>query len=789
MKGYNPQEAEPRIQKFWEKEKIFRFDPKSKSKIFSIDTPPPTVSGKMHIGHAFSFSQQDFIARYKRMKGFSIFYPFGTDDNGLATIRLIEKEKKVNSFNLGREKFVKIVLDTLEKELRPKYLADWKRLGMSCDFDIFYTTIDKHCQKISQRSFIQLYNTGREYRKRTPFFWCPECQTAIAQVEMKDKEQESQFVYMKFDTTLGRPIVIATTRPELMPACVAVHVNPKDKRYKDYIGEEAIIPFFNRKVKIETSEDADPDFGSGAVYHCTFGDMDDVEWLEKKKIKAIEVLNKDGTLNKLAGRYSGLKVREARKRIIEDLKKEGRIDKIEPITHAVKVHERCDHDIEILMTDQWFIKYLDLKKEMLEWGKKLNWHPEFMKVRFDNWVKGLKWDWCISRQRFFGIPIPVWYCKMCGEIITAAMGDLPVDPLKDSPKKPCPKCGSKAFIPEEDVLDTWATSSLTPQIAIELMPKDVQKKLFPMSLRPQAHDIITFWLFNTVVKSQLHEKKNPWGDCMISGFVLDPERHKMSKSKGNVVEPQEVFKKYSADTLRYWAAASKLGDDLPYQEKDLVTGNKFITKIVNATNFVFMQIKQKPNKPTDLLEVDRLFLTKLNELVRLSTEAFDSYEYSKARLATDKFFWQQFTSNYLELVKERVYQGGKKEKESALYVLYESLLGIIKLMAPIIPFITEELYQEYFKKYEGEKSVHICCWPEEISVKQKKTDKEVFDLLNEVIDKVRQEKAKNQKSIKAEIILSLEKKSQDKLKDVLTDLKSVLTVKEIKEGKFKVEFV
>ncbi len=789
-KQYKPQEAEEKWQKFWEKEKIFKFNEKSKKKIYSVDTPPPTVSGKMHIGHAFSYAQQDFVVRYKRMKGFNVFYPFGTDDNGLATIRLIEKEKKVKAFDLGREKFIELVLKTLKEDLRPKYVADWKKLGMSCDWDIFYTTIDEHCQRISQRSFIELYKKGREYRKRSPFFWCPECQTAIAQVEMEDKTQKSDFVYMKFDTTLGKKIVIATTRPELMAACVGIFVHPKDKRYKDFVGKEAILPFYNKKIKIKTSVDADPDFGSGAVYHCTFGDMDDVEWLAREGVKPIEIVNKDGTLNEKAGFLKGLKIKEARKKIISELKKAGKIEKIEKIEHVVKVHERCGADIEILMTEQWFIQYLDLKKQMLVWGKTLGWFPRYMRVRYENWVKGLKWDWCISRQRYYGIPIPVWYCKNCGEVILPSEEDLPVDPLKDKPKKAC-KCGSKDFEGEKDVLDTWATSSLTPRLAVELMPKALWKSLFPMDLRPQAHDIITFWLFNTVVKSQLHYKKNPWKDVMISGFVLDPEGKKMSKSKGNVIAPQDVFERYGADALRYWAASSKLGEDLPYKEKDLITGKKFVTKILNASRFVFMNLKsgEKPARPKKLHETDRLFLSQLNQIIKNATENFEKYEFSKVKNEVDNFFWKDFCDNYLEIVKNRVYSDNEEEKKSALFTLYASLLTILKIFSPITPFITEEIYQRYFRKLEKDKSIHISNWPEQVKINERKGDKEKYKLLIEILGKVRQGKARKQRSVKSPIVLYLDKKTQEKLKDLLSDLKAVTTAEEIKEDKFKVEFV
>jgi len=749
-KRYDSKQSEKKWQEFWEKEKIYSFDPKSKAEIYSVDTPPPTVSGKMHIGHAFSYAHQDFVVRFQRMLGKNIFYPFGTDDNGLATIRLIEKEKKAKAFDLGREKFIKLVLETLEKELRPRYIADWKCLGMSCQWDIFYTTIDKHCQKISQRSFIELYKKGLEYRKRTPFMWCPECQTAIAQMELKDKETSSKFIYMKFDTSIGEKITIATTRPELMPACVAVHVHPDDKRYKKFIGAKAKIPFFNREVEIKENKDVDMEFGSGVVYHCTFGDMDDVEWIEKFNIEPIEIMNKDGTLNEKAGKYKGLTSKEAREAITADMEKAGRIEKTEPIDHVVQTHERCETEIEILMTEQWFIKYLNLKKEMLQWGNKLKWHPLHMKNRYDNWVKGLKYDWCISRQRFFGIPIPVWYCKKCGEVILPDEKQLPIDPLKDKPKKPCPKCKNKEFIPEKDVLDTWATSSLTPRLAIELMPKDIQKKLYPMSLRPQAHDIITFWLFNTVVKSQLHYKVNPWDDVMISGWALDPHGRKMSKSKGNVVEPQTVIEKYSSDALRFWAAGSKLGDDLPYQEKDLVTAQKFITKLWNASKFAIMHLKDyKGKKPKKLEVIDKWILSRLTRIINSSTESFKNYEYSRTKQDVENFFWHEFCDNYLEIVKDRLYNPDKRGKEqrlSAQYGLYQTLLAILKMMAPIMPHITEELYQLYFKKLGRAKSIHISLWPslDQINGKAEK----IGNLAVYAVQKARQAKSEKNLSLK-----------------------------------------
>ncbi|MEM4244711.1 MAG: valine--tRNA ligase [Candidatus Nanoarchaeia archaeon] len=788
--NYDAKTSEVKWMEYWEKNRIYKFDLDSKNPIYSIDTPPPTVSGKMHIGHAFSYAQQDFVARFQRMLGKNVFYPFGTDDNGLATERMIEQLKNLKAAEMPRDEFVKICLETLEKDLRPKYLADWKRLGVSCDFSIFYTTINKHCQRISQWSFIDLYKKNRVYRKRTPFMWCPECQTSIAQVELNDKKKSSKFVYIKFETSKGKPITIATTRPELMPACVGIHVNPNDKRYKDFIGAKAKLPIFNREVGIYANKDVDMEFGTGVVYHCTFGDMDDVEWIEKMKIEPIEVMNKDGTFNEKAGKYKGMKSAEAREAIIKDLQDLGVVEKIEPIEHVVNVHERCGTDIEILMTDQWFIKYLDLKDDMLKWGDKLNWYPKHMKNRYDNWVKGLKYDWNISRQRFFGIPFPLWYCKGCGFVVLANESELPVDPLKDKPPvKVCPKCNSKEFIPEKDVMDTWATSSLTPQITVQLMPEKFYKKLFPMSLRPQAHDIITFWLFNTTVKSQLHYKVNPWHDVMISGWALDPHGKKMSKSKGNIIEPQVMIEKYSADCLRFWAASSKLGEDLPVQEKEFVAGKKFVTKIWNASKFCFTHLADYIGERPKKLELfDEWLLLKLNKVIEASTKSFENYDYSRTKSEVENFFWNVFCDNYLEIVKDRLYNydvRGEDARLSAQYTLYNSLLTIIKLMAPITPYITEEIYQNYYAKEEKLKSIHVSSWPKYDKGWEDKDLEKLGDDALEIISKVRKFKSEHGKALKTPVKVTL----PPHLEPLEADLKAVLNASHVKFGKeFKVSF-
>ncbi len=803
---YDFKETEERIRKFWEKEKIYRFNPKKSTgkkgkvhSIYSIDTPPPTVSGDMHIGHAFSYSQQDFIARFQRMflgrEGGQVFYPFGTDDNGLPTERLIEKLKKVKSKNMSRDEFIELCLKTL-KEITPDFIQDWKNIGISSDFDVFYSTIDDNSRKLSQKSFLELYKKGHIYKGKFPTIWCPECQTSIAQAELEDKEKNTVFSDVRFKVKdHKKDLFIATTRPELIPACVAIFVNPKDKRYKDLIGKKAKVPLFDYEVPIISDKSAEMGKGTGAMMICSYGDKYDVEAVKRHKLNPRIIFNKDGTVNRSVERYKGLKIEEARKKILEDLKKEKMIKNQKQISHIVNVHDKCGTPIEFIPTEQWFIKILDKKKKWIELGEKINWYPEFMRKRYENWVSGLEWDWNISRDKHLGVPIPVWYCESCDEVILAEEKDLPVDPTEK--KKVCKKCKKKA-IGEKKVLDTWATSSLTPQITSSVVKSSNRVKV-PYSLRPQAHDIIRTWAFYTIVKAHLHEKKIPWEDIVVSGFVT-LKGEKMSKSKGNVITPQKILEKYGADALRFWAAGSSLGEDMDYQEKDLIAGKKTITKLINASRFVFMNLgdynPNKKAKPKKLVETDELFLKELNRTIFNATIRFKEYEYSRSKRNAEEFFWKFFTDNYLEIVKKRVYQGKGDEKLSAQYTLYHSLLTILKLIAPIMPFITEELYQKYYRRHEKEKSIHISSWPEYDKEMMKEWSREGLGkfanewfLLMDLISKIRKEKTKAKKPMNAEIILTFPNKEQDILKGMLEDLKNVTNAREIKDGKFKVEFI
>jgi len=772
-KGYDPLEVEAKIKEFWEKEKIFKTDIKKST--YSIDTPPPTVSGKMHIGHAFSYAQQDFIARYRRMKQ-GVFYPFGTDDNGLPTERLVEKLKNVKSKNMSRADFIELCLKTLE-DIRPNFINDWKTLGISADYEKCYSTIDNNSRKLSQKGFIDLFNKKQIYKAEFPTIWCCECQTAIAQAELEDKELPSKFSTLKFKVKeTDDDLLIATTRPELLPACVAVFVHPDDKRFKKTVGKTAIIPLFNQEVPIIADESADPKKGTGVLMICSYGDKFDVDAISRHKLEPKVVFNKDGTTNYEG--YEGLIVKAARKKVLAELSEKDLITEQKDITHTVNTHDKCGTPIEFLPTPQWFIKIMDKKDKLIEQGNKINWYPEYMHKRYDNWVNGLAWDWNISRNRHFGIPIPVWECEDCKEIILADESELPVDPLQT--KKKCPKCGKEAK-PEKMVLDTWATSSISPKIASSLVNDKVK---LPFSLRPQAHDIIRTWAFYTIVRAYIHEDKIPWKDISISGNVsLGGE--KMSKSKGNVIDPKIILENYGADALRFWASGSSLGSDLDYMEKDLITGKKTVNKLWNAAKFVFMNLEDYngKNKSKKLEKIDELFLKRLNSSVEKITDYFEKYEYSKAKQEIEKLFWKDFTDNYLEIVKTRVYQGSGDARLSAQYSLYKTLFTLIKLFAPLMPFITEEIYQTNFKKFEKTKSIHLCKWP---STEKSQETKEL-DTFYELLANVRQEKTAAQKSMKAEIILTLE--NLKNFEGMENDLSSVIGAKEIKEGKFNVEFV
>ena len=788
---------EAKWQRNWEKNRLYKFDPNAKGSIYSVDTPPPTVSGRMHLGHAFSYTQADFIVRYKRMRGFSIFYPFGWDDNGLATERLVEKNRKIRAKDFTRKEFIRICLEETRK-VEEQLFEDFSSLGLSVDWSITYRTIDELARKIAQTSFLDLHKKGRVYQKEAPSMWCPTCETAIAQAELEDRELESAFNDIYFEIESGEKIVIATTRPELLPACVAVFVHPTDERYKKIVGKKAKVPLFNQLVQILTDERADPSKGTGMVMCCTFGDQTDMEWYYAHKLPLKEAITKDGRMSELAGKFKGKRITEARKEILEELKIAGLLAKQKKIVHSVNVHERCKTEVEIIHTKQWFVKYLDLKEEFIVKAEEIRWFPKHMKVRYDNWIKGLQWDWSISRQRFFGVPFPVWYCKKCGNIILAEEKALPVDPLQDKPSKKC-RCGSNEFEAEKDVMDTWFTSSLTPQINGKwTVDEKLFKKLYPMSLRPQAHDIITLWAFNTIVKGLFHQGRIPWKDIMISGHALDPKGRKMSKSLGNAVDPVGMIEKYSADSLRYWAAAASLGEDLPFQEKEMVAGKKFATKLFNASWFVEAATKdfylgKSDEKKLEFKVLDRWILSRLNKVKKEAEQGFERYEFAPALNAARNFFWLEFADYYIEEIKHRVYNKKDSSRKAAQYTLLKVLLDIVKIVAPIMPHLAEEIMNSSFKNYLKEKSVHLEEWPvaEERWVDEK-SEKAAL-AINNVISKIRKFKSQNSIALNREVSKAVVIAGKDdlaSLKENLEEIRKIMFVKEIevRQGKeFSVE--
>ena len=769
---------------FWEKEKIYKFNPNSKKKIYSIDTPPPYASsGHLHVGHALHYTQFEIMARAMRMLGFNVYFAPCFDDNGLPTEKYVEEKLKIDKNKINRAEFRKLCLKE-SKKVEENYSKNvFKKLGHSYDWDLLYTTISPEAQKVAQMSFLKLVEKGDCYNAKEPTIWCPHHETALAQAEVEDLERTTKLNYLNFNIVDSKEkISIATTRPEFLPACVGIFVNPKDDRYKKLIGKEVVVPLFNQKVKIRKDEKVDKNFGTGIVMICTFGDNTDIEWWKKYKLDLKNILNKDGTLNELAKEYSGMKLKEAQEKIIKKLQEKNILTKQKDLQQTVGSCWRCNTPVEYLITKQWFVKTLKYKKDLIKRGKEIKWMPEFMRKRFENWTENLKWDWIISRQRYYGIPIPVWYCESCKKNIFPKENELPVDPIEI--EKKCPECGKKA-VPEKDVLDTWMTSSNSPEIACKWLENPKQyEKIAPMSIRPQAHDIIRTWAFYTILKSHLLFNRIPWEKIMIGTYVLDSKGKGMHKSKGNAIWADELIEKYHVDAFRYWVGTASLGNDLPFKEQELIAGKKFLTKLQNASKFVFMNLKDYSNKKPVLEEIDKYMLQKTKEVVEEVKKQYLDYNIPSAKRIAEDFFWHDLCDNYLEIIKKRIYNN-QKGKESAQYVLYNSLLAVLKMMAPITCFLSEELYQNYFKKYEKEISIHLTEFPKiEINEKSEKGN-----LFIELLSKIRQEKTKEQKPMNAECIVSLEKKVYEQLKEMLNDFKNVANAKEIKEGKFGVEFL
>jgi len=753
-KNYDFKKREEIWRNFWTENEIYKFDESSEKPIYSVDTPPPYVSAEhLHTGHIMSYSQAEFVVRYKRMRGFNVFYPMGFDDNGLPTERFVEKKYNIDKSKITRKEFIEKCLEETRLGAN-NYIDLWRSLGISVDWSKTYSTIDQHSQKISQWSFIDLYKKGKIYRSKKPVLWCTSCRTAIAQADLEAEERDSKLNYIKAVAETGEELVFATTRPELLPACMGISVSPKDERYKHLIGKEVTLPLTGAKVYLSEDGEIDPKYGTGVVYYCSFGGQDCIDWLSRHpEAKPINALDPNGRFNDLAGKYKGLKSKEAREVIIEDLKQEGALVKQEELKNVTFVHERCGTDVEYIPTEQWFISLLDSKEEFAKKGEELNWYPNSMHRIYKDWVDSLKWDWCISRQRYYGVPFPLWYCIDCGEIILSDEEKLPIDPSQDKPEKPCPKCKSTNFKPEEDVMDTWMTSSLTPLIGSKLIEDGgLQRKAYPESLRPQSFEIIRTWLFYTVVKSLYHHNSIPFKNVMISGHGLDEQGRKISKRLGNYVIPHKILEQYGADALRYWATGAALGVNMRWNEDEVKKGKRTVTKLWNVGKFASQFLEGDIDiREVKLEAVDRWLLNQLNVCIVNTSKYFDNYEYFKARSTIEAFFWNTFTDYYLELIKYRVYGGDNDSKKAAAYTLHNSLLSIMKLFAPILPFITEDLYQSYFKD-ENIKSIHIANWPEtNKGWHLDASDHKEFQKVIEVIDQIRAFKTKQGISLGKEL--------------------------------------
>ena len=781
-KKYNTEEKENKWLNYWKDNSIYKFE-RDGREVFSIDTPPPTVNGKIHIGHIFSYTQTEMIARYKRIRGYNVFYPFGFDDNGLPSERLIEKEQGRRAHEIGREAFSKLCYETTDK-YEEEFQNLFSKMGVSTDWDIHYKTVSPQTIKISQRSFLDLVEKGHCYHKESPALWCNECLTSIAQAELETKTIKTTFNYIKFKTKeTNEEFTIATTRPELLPAIVSVFVNPKDEKNKHLIGQTAHIPVLDIDVPIMADEKVALDKGTGLVMCCTFGDQTDIEWWKKYNLPLKYIFTEDGRIIDSVPNYGGLKIKEARKQIIDDLQAAGFVEKIEELDHEVQTHERCGKEVEYTVMNQWFIDTMNHKDDFLRIGEEINWHPAYMHTRYKEWVDNILWDWCISRQRYFGVPFPVWYCKNCKETILAKKENLPVNPLSDKPPvDKCPHCGCSEFIPDKDVMDTWATSSLTPMINMRYgEEKNYEDILKPMSIRTNASEIIRTWDFYTIVKSFYHFGTRPWDNVMISGFVMASKGEKISKSKGNSkVEPFDLIKTYGADVIRYWAGTGRLGTDIVYSDETLQRGKKLINKIWNVSKFIEMHLEDYEDKEFDNFEIiDKWILSKYKEMETQYIKYLDEYEVGLALNTIEKFFWN-FCDNYIEIVKHRLYRPeefGEEARYSGQKTIYTLLYKLLQDFSIYFPFITEEIYQEL---YHDARSIHLTT----IKELDYEFDKEAsqVDKLVEIISLVRGEKTNNNVSLKTpvkNITISLDNNLKETLEKAMKDFKATLTIENI----------
>lgn len=778
--NYEHQIVEPKWREHWEKVKLYAWNKNAtRENSFVIDTPPPYASGTLHMGHVFGFIQTDSIARYQRMKGKNVFYPIGFDDNGLPTERVVEKQTGRKASSMPRHEFRELCNQVID-EIEAGFTESFKLTSLSLDWDQFYRTIDDRSVTISQMSFLDLYEKDLVYRTLQPTIWDPVDNTALAQADLEDKEKAGVMYEIKFHTEAKEEIVIASTRPELLPACVAIFYNKDDTRYKHLHGQFSIVPICGTKVPILADEQVQIDKGTGLVMCCTFGDMVDIEWWRKHKLPTRVILDHFGKISlkdklkdqafqfqethlflELVDKLEQKKVNEAREIIAEFLKNHGMILSQTEVTRMVKCAERSKAPMEILVTPQWAINVLSKKEELLAKAKECRWHPEHMLHRMLSWIQGINWDWCISRQRYFGVPFPIWYSKRKGEegkILVASRDQLPVDPTIDLPVG----YEKDEVTPELDVMDTWATSSVTPQINSMgindkfYMDAERHRKLFPADLRPQGHEIIRTWAFYTLAKSLMHENTIPWKNIMVNGWVLTADKAKMSKSKGNVISPVQLMQEHGTDVVRYWASAFAPGTDIIFSDEVFKIGKRLINKLWNASKFVSSHMSTLNITSASISKVncdtDRWIISKLHEVVQAATKAFDEFEYFAARSKVEAFFWRDFCDNYLELIKTRIYNAEDKNptgQASAVHTCALVLNTLLKLLAPFMPHITEEIYSLVF---ESSSSIHAQgTWPRFQEIPYDKKSLVAGGFIEQLLATVRKFKTEEKASIKSEI--------------------------------------
>lgn len=714
-KKYRFKQTEQAMQQLWQDNNVYAFDPTAEGAIYSIDTPPPTVSGSLHIGHIFSYTQAEMIARFRRMQGYNVFYPFGFDDNGLPTERLVERECGIRARDIPRTEFID-QCQQISSQYEENFKALWQSLGFSVDWELEYRTIDPKVQRMSQRMFLDLVAKDKAYMQQSPVLWCTECRTSIAQAELDTSERDSMFNYIPFYVG-DRMLEVATTRPELLNGCVCLFVHPDDARYQSDVGQMAKVPLYAYDIPILTDEAVSMDKGTGVVMCATFGDSTDAEWIQKHQLPIRRVIMEDGRIAEDDPFLGGLYVKKARAVIRALLEERGLMLRSERIQHTVACHERCGCPVEIIPSKQWYIDIMSGKEQFLQAADQINWYPQHMKRRYIDWVENLKWDWCISRQRYFGVPFPVWYCADCGHAVYATADQLPINP-QDMPYMGSCECGCGDFLPEAAVMDTWATSSLTPMINARFGEADDRSEMiFPMGLRTQAHEIIRTWAFYTIVRSLYHTGQLPWKDIMVCGFVLAKRGEKISKSKNNAsLSPKSLVERHSADIIRYWSANAKLGSDTFFAEDELKIARRFITKLWNASKFTIMHLQDVDLQAEILLPVDRWIIARSHQCMNDAAELLRQYEIGAARHVVDEFFWKDFCDDYLEIIKERLYQPeerGCEARRSGQRALYTVLRNILLMYAPYVPHVTEAIYQQFFRERETILSLHQMKWTHE----------------------------------------------------------------------------